>query len=411
MVESVPMYTSFSPLSIFLFSGIVQALFLAFVFFANPRGSRQASLLLAAFFVIVAVVIVNGALYQTNLYQDWSFLIGLPLSFQLLVGPFFLWYVKSLIGDFKFRVRDMVHLLPFLLYLVLELSFLFRNDFYKMALMYSWLTNRRDWADYLGRFWYQFGVPLQLGVYLWLVWRAIRRHEVTIRHHFSTIDELTLNWLRKVVIAFAAGLVGVSVGDVLPFFGVQMTWMFLCAPITDTLVVFYLAGVAFLRRPQDTLPAPRPPREPLPEAAVSPTTSEPEPKYGKSSLSEEYGRRVLVRLETLMGTDRPYTDPDLTLAILAGRLKTSRNHLSQVLNQRLGATFYDYINRWRIQESAARLLAPDHQNAGILDIALDCGFKSKSTFNKAFKAHFSVSPSEYRKNCGNHPREGTLDAE
>jgi len=395
MVQSVPMYTSFSGLSIFLFSGIVQALFLAVVFVANPRGSPRTNRLLAVFFLVVSVVILNGALYQTNLYQDWSFLIGLPQSFQLLVGPVFLWYVRSLIGEDQFRLRDAAHLLPFVLYLVLELSFLFRNDFYKMALMYSWLTNRRDWGDYLGRFWYQFGLPLQLWVYLGLVWRAIRRHEVTIRQLFSTIDDLTLSWLRKVVVAFAVGLVGVTVGDVLPFFGVQITWMFLCAPITDTLVVYYLAGVAFLRRPQDNLPASETPASPLPEA---------EPKYGKSSLSEEYGRRLLVHLETLMGTDRPFTDPDLTLAVLAERLKTSRNNLSQVLNQRLGTTFYDYINRWRIQAAASRLR--DDQETSILEVALDCGFKSKSTFNKGFKAHFSTSPSEYRRAGGAETNQG-----
>ena len=99
-----------------------------------------------------------------------------------------------------------------------------------------------------------------------------------------------------------------------------------------------------------------------------------------------------------MGTSRPFTDPDLTLAVLADRLKTSRNNLSQVLNQRLGTTFYDYINRWRIQAAASRLR--DDQETGILDVALDCGFKSKSTFNKAFKTHFSVSPSEYRRTGG-----------
>jgi len=259
VVQSGPMYTSFSWLSIFLFSGIVQALFLALVFLVNPRGSRRASWLLAAFFVVAALVILNGALYQTNLYQDWTFLIGLPQSFQLLVGPVFLWYVRALVGESRFRPWDAVHLLPFVLYLALELSFLFRNDFYKMALMYSWLTNRRDWGDYLVRFWYQFGLPLQLWLYLGLVWRAIRQHEVTIRQLFSTIDDLSLTWLRNVVVAFAVGLVGVTVGDVLPFFGVEITWMFLCAPITDTVVVYYLAGVAFLRRPQDNLPAPRPP--------------------------------------------------------------------------------------------------------------------------------------------------------
>jgi len=200
---------------------------------------------------------------------------------------------------------------------------------------------------------------------------------MTIRQVFSNIEDRTLAWLRNALIAFTVGLIGVTLSVVLTLSGIQIGWMILCAPLADTVVVYHLAWVAFVRRPHDTLPTR-------------------EPRYEKSSLSDEQARHLLHQLETLMQTERPHTDPDLTLATLAERLKTSRNHLSRILNQKLGTTFYDFVNRYRVVLAGERLAAASNATS-VLDVALDCGFKSKSTFNKAFKAHFGTSPSEYRR--------------
>lgn len=383
-----PMYLRLTSLSVILAAGMLQALFLASVFLAHRRGNRRANSLLAAQLGLFALVILNGFLYQTNLYQDWPDLIGIPAAFQLLVGPLFLWYVRALVDGqaYRFRRRDLLHLIPFGVYFVLELSFLFHNGFYKMALMYSWLSNQRAVSEYVGRFWYQLFVPLQTWVYLALVARAIRRHEVSIRQVFSNIEDRTLGWLRNALVAFTVGLVGVTLSVVFPLAGIQVGWMMLCAPLADTALVYYLAWVAFLRRPQDADP------QALPAAPAAMT----EPKYEKSSLSDEQAQHLLGHLETLMQTRRPHTNPDLTLATLAGQLKTSRNHLSRILNQKLGTTFYDYTNRHRVL-LAGETLRSENAPANILDIATACGFKSKSTFNKAFKSQFGVSPSEYRR--------------
>lgn len=191
------------------------------------------------------------------------------------------------------------------MYFVLELSFLFHNGFYKMALMYSWMSNQRAASEYVGRFWYQLVVPLQTWVYLVFVARAIGRHEVSIRQVFSNIEDRTLGWLRNALVAFTVGLVGVTLSVVFPLVGIQVGWMMLCAPLADTAVVYYLAWVAFVRRPQDTEPA-------ASTAPAVPAASE--PKYEKSSLSEEQAQHLLQQLETLMKTRKPHTNPDLTLA-------------------------------------------------------------------------------------------------
>jgi AraC-like DNA-binding protein len=107
---------------------------------------------------------------------------------------------------------------------------------------------------------------------------------------------------------------------------------------------------------------------------------------------------LLGRLSRLMERDRLYADEGLTIARLGERLGVSRNQLSELVNCKIGMNFRNYINSLRI-EDAKRMLEAD-PSAGILDIALSCGFNSKSTFNAAFSRHAGTNPSEWRRsNC------------
>lgn len=128
-----------------------------------------------------------------------------------------------------------------------------------------------------------------------------------------------------------------------------------------------------------------------PEFTEVPELSPPS-KYRKSALTVEQAQRVVARLETAMREERLYLDPTLSLPKLAAHLKVSSNLLSQVLNERLGQSFFAYVNRWRVEAAAAMVSAGDRT---VLEIALEVGFNSKSAFYAAFKAVFGVSPAKY----------------
>jgi putative ABC transport system permease protein len=87
---------------------------------------------------------------------------------------------------------------------------------------------------------------------------------------------------------------------------------------------------------------------------------------------------------------------ELTLTQLAASLQASPHHVSQVINEVLGKTFYDYINESRVCEVQRCLRDPAYDGQPILDIALASGFNSKAAFYKAFKQQVGVTPSEYR---------------
>lgn len=120
-------------------------------------------------------------------------------------------------------------------------------------------------------------------------------------------------------------------------------------------------------------------------------------KYAKSGLSIEQLEKIKGRLEMLMLSEKAFLRPDLTLPTLAEAVGCSVNHLSQVINSGLGVSFFDYLNRHRI-EYAKNLLGDyaGHNNA-ILNVAFAVGFNSNSAFYAAFKKCIGQTPAQYRR--------------
>ena len=103
---------------------------------------------------------------------------------------------------------------------------------------------------------------------------------------------------------------------------------------------------------------------------------------------------LLAELQRVMATDKPYLDPQLTLASLADSLATTTHELSRAINQHHGENYSRYINRHRI--GVAKELLRD-SSLPIAAVLARAGFKSSSTFNAAFLRVEGVSPRQYRR--------------
>jgi AraC-like DNA-binding protein len=120
------------------------------------------------------------------------------------------------------------------------------------------------------------------------------------------------------------------------------------------------------------------------------------PKYAHSSLKSEEAVRIENELKNVMGRDKLYLDSSLTIDVLSEKIKTSRHHLSQVLNEKLNRTYVDYLCDLRLEEARKRLSEPSNFRFTIAAIALDSGFNSVSSFNDVFKRRFGITPSRFR---------------
>lgn len=119
-------------------------------------------------------------------------------------------------------------------------------------------------------------------------------------------------------------------------------------------------------------------------------------RYRKAPLPPERAAELVAGLKRKMEQDRPYLDPELSLSALASSLGITAHQLSQLLNRELGSSFADYVNGYRVREASRILRNPECRELTILAVALDVGFRSKNTFNSAFRKHTGTTPSELR---------------
>jgi len=119
-------------------------------------------------------------------------------------------------------------------------------------------------------------------------------------------------------------------------------------------------------------------------------------KYRTLSIDPDRTAGLIKKLTMVLQQEQPYLDPDLTIGVLARKLKIHTNHLSRIINQQFGLSFNDFINRMRIDIVKQRLKDPANQHKTILEIMYDSGFHSKSVFNTAFKKFTGMTPKDFR---------------
>lgn len=115
------------------------------------------------------------------------------------------------------------------------------------------------------------------------------------------------------------------------------------------------------------------------------------------SESVEVPQEIIDELDTLIRQEHIYREMGLTIGDLAEKLELPEYRLRKIINAGLGyRNFSDFLNGYRIQEAGERLKDPSWADETILNIALDIGFRSLSSFNKAFRERYEQTPREYR---------------
>lgn len=115
--------------------------------------------------------------------------------------------------------------------------------------------------------------------------------------------------------------------------------------------------------------------------------------YEHSALSENDMHRISAKLSAAITENKVYLEPELNLVKLSKYVAEPSQYISQTLSQHLNTTFFDFINKARINEARQLLTTTDES---VLCIAHATGFNSRSSFYRAFRQHMNQTPGQYR---------------
>lgn len=292
-----------------------------------------------------------------------------PINFPLLYGPLLWLYVKDIMGKNK-RVdnQKLLHFFPFVIFIFLSIIF-YKSGIFLKTLALSGVAS---------------GI-----IYCILTYKQLEKHKEHIVNHFSNIEKINLNWIKQLLWGLTVIWIGVFVVVFISrFLNVQlpMNWFFLFIP----LFISYLGYYGLKQQIIDI--------EPKVESSKSKiVTSQKQQTYKKSGLQESDMLSIFDKLEQLMQTQQLYLQSTLSLKELSEKSKIPQHHITQTLNDYASVNFYDYINAYRVATFKQKIQQGDAKNFSLLGIAFDCGFNSKSSFNRIFKNSTGKSPSEYKK--------------
>lgn len=110
-----------------------------------------------------------------------------------------------------------------------------------------------------------------------------------------------------------------------------------------------------------------------------------------SDRKDSYIRK---HITDLFENEKIYLNPNLKVSDIAAAIGTNRTYISAYFNKETQCTFYDYVNRFRIEYACKQLDCTDDK---IVQIAEISGFNSAQAFIRVFTKIKGISPSKYRK--------------
>jgi AraC-like DNA-binding protein len=349
--------------------GITIAIFLVFLLIVKRKN--KADWVLMYWLITLSMHIGFYYLDTSAMIEKYSFLAGFSIPFPLLHGPFLYVYTSLLLNPNGKINNHWLHFLPFIL---LNLTLI---PFYSLPPSKRLFIFQNNGLGYETFVFINAILIFSSGViYFSTSFFAIQKYRKNIKCNFSHNEGKTLDWLQFLTL------------------GIGIIWFFVFIGNNDFIfsgLVLFIILIGIFGVRQNNIFS----NEPyIIDRAPFPAKDE---KYEKSGLNKDDKTEIIKRLEQLIENEKPYLNPKLSLNELAGEIDTQPNYLSQILNEHFEMNFYDFVNSKRVDEFCRKLRNNELMHYKLIEIAYECGFNSKSAFNRNFKRFIGKTPSEYKK--------------
>jgi AraC-like DNA-binding protein len=387
-----------SILLIFFLHGIV---FSTLLLIKGLQSENKSSLWLSLFTVLCSFYIAPFMFGYAGWYSQQPYrniLFYFPFQQLFLLPPVLYFYFKTLLDkSFQFSKNDYIHFIAATVYLIYSfVIFLTDKVFLNENYFYA------DGKDKDFSTWYQIAGLFSLTYYLTKSLTTYYKYKTITYNEVSFADSVMFKWAKRFLIAFllliAIRMIFFIVNPEWNEFGKKF-WYYVCFSI-----LFYYISISGYTN-----------------SILSATSFKDSPKKPEIDLKFEADNIIQTELlltspdndslqemdempdldtwkekiENLMVADKMYENPELTISDLSNKLGTHSKKISQVINQGFNMNFNDFVNNHRIKALLQKIEEGEHNIQTLLSLAFECGFNSKSTFNRAFKRATSFNPKEY----------------
>ena len=361
--------------------GLIQSLF-GILLFVSKRPWHLSFTFITVWLAVIAIFLGAGLLpFQVvDYFKPGIF----PVLF--LFGPLLYFYVSSLaVENFRLKPQILMHLLPFLTVSIHRsvvgpvpigssansagAASIFYNNIYYGLMVFSML------------------------VYWFFSLKLILKHRKSIPNHFSNYSpKNSLGWLVSVLTLFLVLFIAdFSLSFINRVFGFELRRI---AMLSTNLTIFTFVMIYFGIN-QTVIYKHGLKKEVEPESSdISEKYEIKNPRPALNDLQTEELTKTVFRY---LQTKKPYLNPDYSLQMMAEDLQISRHKLSYIINIGLQKNFYKLINEFRVLEVKEIMVNPAFNHYTLLGIGLECGFNSKTSFNRIFKEETGLTPTEYKK--------------
>jgi AraC-like DNA-binding protein len=369
---------------IFLIAAFNAFFFTVLLFQKKPRAFHDNILIF--WLIYLGAYIGVYAFYSHELFTHFQLLSISLISLLLLHGPFLYYYVLTLVFDKRQNNwKDLFHLIPIVLFNLYILISSFNPAISEKLNIEK--VSPGDNPPLIFSF-FLIITAISGTVYLLFTIRLFKKLDLNIFNNFSNSANIDLFWVRKLVLVF--GIIWTSLICVTVIHHVfHMFSMVFCTDGLFLSLSVFVILIGYFGLKQKVIFTSE-------AIIIAKEKTKIQTKYSGSRLSDSEAKKYSEKITDYMKSAKPYLNPDLSLPQLATELNISSHYLSQVINEQFNLNFFDFVNGYRVAAFKEKITDREFRNYSLLGIALECGFNSKSAFNRIFKQNTGLTPSQFK---------------
>lgn len=359
--------------------GSIQGLIYGFILLKSTKYNRHANRILAIILLLLSyrLSIQIMRLFGLGYYDSWYYVM---IDISWAYGALIYFYTRAHTQPvFKFNSKDWVHFLPVIIQIICSVFVRLQN------LFWDGTKDSLSWLGYYGYVVWMNNSTIYIIASILIIVYAYKSQKLlnSVDEKFE-INTTKSGWIKRIIKSFLVYfslVLFVLLVDLLIFKSVNdgsyfyFTRFYYYPFFIGIAIITYWIGLEGFARRNDP--------ETIAKTIINPDELE--------RLKD-----IFRKLENAMENDKLFKDQELSLNSIAEQLNIKPYLISKSLSEVYNKRFNDFVNEYRVKEVQSLLQDSNNSKYTLLSIAMDAGFNSKSSFNRAIKKQLGILPSQLK---------------